>query len=507
MTEQSSQIKLGDLLTRAGLLTADELKEGMMIARQQSLPVGRVLIMAQFISENSLQAAVQAQSMLKDGILPLDMALKALEITDDEGIPLETALEIAGWSSGETEQVTNKLGELLIESGFITQEQLQVALQQCQSSGLPLGRILVSLMILSDSLLAAALNAQILIRDDRITREQAIQGLKASKERAQSIEEALKQSGLELGPRQSIRLGELLQRANLIDEDQIMEAVEKGLVEGKHIGEVLIDSGLIPAPALDCALEVQKHVSSQNIDTESCGQVLSLMVSEGLSLEEAIKRTSKPKRAGGGEELPLYQLLQLAGLITPKDIERALKAGSRNTELMAMMLLLVEAVDPSMLAACMRLHRLVSAGALKTDQALMAIGICLNRKCELEQAFKSLGWSLPSVEASLTAESLEEIRRTTGQFAALDPEKLVRISSELRQLRSAATPSNAAAGAQSGKPGAMVNNHSDIEPSNETSTAEIPHLSNQQLTQSDEDEKDGDEGEDKRRKRLSDLIP
>ncbi len=393
----------------------------MLIAQQQALPVGRVLIMAQFITENSLQAAVQAQSLLKDGQVALEMAIDALKLTDAEHITLEIALCKVGWSD-KSPSATNKLGELLIESEVITAEDLEQGLVQCNMSGLPLGRVLVSMGMLNEQLLSSALNAQILIRDEKISRQQAVQGLRASKERQISIEESLTESGLQIGSKQSVRLGELLVLAKLIQDNDIMESVERGLVEEKPIGEVLVDQGLIQQSTLDSALEVQKRVGTGEIAKDVSGKILAMVCNEGIAIDEAAKKVAPVKPEVTIEELPLYQFLQLAGLITPKDIEKALKLGSRNTELMAKMLLLAEALDASMLDSAIRLHRLVAVGALKADQSLMAMGICQNRKCTLEQAFKSLGWSIPDADGQLTAESVEALKRTTGQFKALTQE-------------------------------------------------------------------------------------
>ncbi|MBX9692182.1 MAG: hypothetical protein K2Z81_07355, partial [Cyanobacteria bacterium] len=186
------------------------------------------------------------------------------------------------------------------------------------------------------------------------------------------------------------------------------------------------------------------------------------------------------------EELPLYQFLQLAGLITPKDIEKALKIGSRNTELMARMLLLAEAMESGMLDSAVRLHRLISVGALKADQSLMAMGICQNRRCTLEQAFKSLGWTVPDADGKLTAESVEALRKTTGQFKALSREQ-----AEIMKREKEAADRNG-----------------ERSPSDKVDlsiTTEIPVLNSQKA--GDPTAADTDSESDRRKKRLSDLIP
>ncbi len=388
MTEQ---IRLGDLLTRAGLLRPEDLREGMLIAKQQSLPVGRVLIMAEFITEPSLQAAVQAQSLLKDGVIDLESAMSALQVCAKENISLDDALGKQGWKD-KTNAATNKLGGLLTEAGLISQEQLEQGLNQCQMSGLPLGRVLVAMGFMSEQLLAAALNAQILIRDNKIQRDLAIQGLRACRDRQISIEQSL--SGvLQMPIQDTVRLGELFVLAGLLDQDNLMQAVELGLTESKPIGQVLVEHKMISEQLLEKALSVQKLVTAGTLKKEQCGQVLASVSGQGLTLEEAMQKL-EPQKSASANALPLYQFLQLAGLITAKDIEEALKLGSRDTELMGRMLLLTGSIDQTSLGAAARLNEMIARGILKAEQAILAMGLCQNRKCSVEQAFKSLGWGM-----------------------------------------------------------------------------------------------------------------
>ena len=401
----SEQIRLGDLLTRAGLLRAEDLREGMLIAKQQSLPVGRVLIMAEFISEPNLQAAVQAQSMLKDGLIDIDTALSALQISARGGLTLDEALNQCGWKD-KSGSATNKLGGLLIEAGLISKEQLDQGLNQCQMSGLPLGRVLVAMGFMTESLLAAALNAQILIRDSKIQRELAIQGLRACHERQISIEQSLRDAGLlQIPVQDTVRLGELFVMANLLNQENLMQAVELGLTESKPIGQVLVENQLVTEKMLEDALSVQRLVAEGKLKKEQCGEVLSTMGSQGITLEEAVKRLEPPKPSSMAG-LPLYQFLQLAGLITAKDIEEALKQGSRDTELMGRMLLLTGAIDTTSLTSAVRLNDMVTNNVLKAEQAILAMGLCQNRNCSVEQAFKSLGWGMALDQAYRDQETI-----------------------------------------------------------------------------------------------------
>lgn len=414
---QGQPVRLGDLLTSAGLLKAEELRQAMLITKSQSLPVGRVIIMSGFMSETNLQAAVHCQSLLKDGLFTTEQAVTALRTLARENGSLDDALNKLGiQQSGPT----NKLGELLIEAGILTKAQLDDALAHGKSSGLPLGRVLVVTNIISEQLLASALNAQILIRDKRVEREQAISSLRAAKDRQIPLEQTLAEKGLNLNA-ETVRLGELLVMAKLLDEQKLMQIVEMGLVKEQPIGQVLVESGLVSESLLQLALSVQTYVASGKLRKSLSGQVLEIVAREGISVETAVERI-QPDKQQISNNLPLYQFLQLAGVIGPKDIEDALKAGSRNAQLMGQMLLLTGAIDQNLLQIALKCSELMAQGILKAEQAVIALGICWKTKGSLEDAFRQLGWSPAIIAAAFPKEPQSAASITVaGAPAAFQP--------------------------------------------------------------------------------------
>ncbi|MBU6453703.1 MAG: hypothetical protein KGS72_18125 [Cyanobacteria bacterium REEB67] len=393
--QSGSTVKLGDLLTGAGLLKSDDLRQAMMIAKSQGLPVGRVLIMSGYMQEGHLQGAVQAQSMLKDGLIDLETALGGLRVISKSEISLDEALSKMGYAQ-TSNQVTNKLGEILLESGLVDKQQLEAALAHGQTSGLPLGRVLVVTGAVSEQLLSSALNAQILIRDKRVTREQAIQSLRAAKDRQVPIEEALAETGVAMLSAESVRLGELLVMAKLLDEQKLMQAVELGLINEQPIGQVLVQNSMVSEAVLQTALQIQQLVSSGKLRKHNSGLVLELCHKENLSLEQSMERVQPPaaaQPASNTSNIPLYQFLQLAGVIGAKDIEDALKVGSRDSNLMGQMLLLTGAIDNDLLTVALKCSDLLRQGVLKTEQAVIALGICAKSHVSVDEAFRQLGWS------------------------------------------------------------------------------------------------------------------
>lgn len=404
MTSEAGGVRLGDLLTQAGLLRPEELREAMQIAKHQSLPVGRVLIMSGFLSDGQLRAAVQAQSLLKDGVITLDVVLQALSIVGKEEMPLEDAFRQLGLDVQQS-QPTNKLGELLIEAELVTREVLDQALGQSTQSGLPLGRILILTGALVEPLLSSALNAQVLVRDHKITREQAVQGLKSARDRQVPLEQGLAESGLQLPLHNTIRLGELLVKAGIMPDTNLMDYVEMGLVQEQPLGQILIAQSVINEQVLTNALELQKMVASGALIGDQAALVLNMVAAGGTTIEEVLK-AQEPQKEPVVETVPLYQFLQLAGRISPQQIEEAVRNGTRDAQIMGLMLHKVGAIGEFEMGVALALNDFMSKSVVSVEQAIVALNYCITNQISLEDAFAQMGWFLNQPYNSYTSQSV-----------------------------------------------------------------------------------------------------
>ncbi len=54
--EESADLRIGSLLALSGLVRASDLQEALTIATQTQMPVGRVLVMSNRLSEEALQS-------------------------------------------------------------------------------------------------------------------------------------------------------------------------------------------------------------------------------------------------------------------------------------------------------------------------------------------------------------------------------------------------------------------------------------------------------------------
>ncbi len=485
MAKELSNLRLGDLLTAAGLLKIEELQEAAYIAKNQSLPVGRVLIMSGYLSEALLRSAIKVQSLVKDDVLSLALAQKTLALLAIEPMELETALQKVGWVRPSNMR-TNKLGELLSAAGIVNKMQLDLALAQSEHSGLPLGRALVNFGLISEELLASALSAQIFIRDKRITREQAVTALIAAKERAVSLEQTLSESGtIQLPSKPSVRLGQLLVIAGLLEESMLMHAVEIGLVEEQPLGKTLLSLGLIAEPTLVKALEAQALVAT-GVDVDQAANILTTAVNKNITIAHASSLLMGAQKANkaeaDGKSLSLYQFLQLSGLLSAKDLERAIRVGTQDPQIMGTILQKAHILEDYVIEAAIACNDLINKRVLRPDQAIMALNHCQRTRSSIYDCFDEFGWSQPSEKPKPEAE-IEQLVQSDNPAAPPLIQRKASSTSFFSKLNRKAPVDPA----QSGNQGSVDLNEA-VEQSNENAAIET-------------------NDENKPKKKLIDLIP
>ncbi len=374
----------------SGLITRQDLEDCLRMAGDTGLPVGRILLITGKTTEAVLQAAVQAQSLLKDGLIDLKTSYEALRKVSVEAISFREALQAMNVLVAEVE--VNKLGDLLVAAQFVSREQLEKALTDSTSSGLPFGRMLVINGVINESQLAATLNAQILIRDKKVTKEQAIEGLKQARRRQIAVEVPLMEKGFyKVQTRDSIRLGELLSLAGLITDAQLLNAVEIGLVTQKAVGQVLVDLQLITIETLRLALQIQELVTKGSLRPLNASQVLLQVLDGGVSVAEAVTMVEKDSNIGFNQ-VSLKDFLMTANTVTSDDIQSAFELSINNSQILGRMLLLAGVIDEPTLQAALRLVFLVRGNLLDMEQAQTAFNASQRNRTNIDDVLRELNF-------------------------------------------------------------------------------------------------------------------
>lgn len=161
------------------MVSAEDLSEQLGFAQSLGMPVGQVLVASGFLTKQEMLAAIQAQSLLLSGKITQDAAIKIIRDIVDEGSSLQAALGSAGVDPALT-QNQDRLGELLVASELLSEENLAEALIASAELSSPLGHALVKMQIIRPELVVAALTVQKQLRLREITYEEGIGRLKSA---------------------------------------------------------------------------------------------------------------------------------------------------------------------------------------------------------------------------------------------------------------------------------------------------------------------------------------
>lgn len=378
-----------DLITRRGLTNC------LNIASQSESPIGQVLSINGFVTEEELNAGLRVQALIRERLLPEDKGIQALSYVRTKKYSLDQALDELGWKS-EYYKFTRSLGDLLIDSGTLDAEKLEKGLSASQRSGLPLARVLVLQGTLSEFVAYAALTAQTLLRDEKIARDQAVGALRLTKMHGDSLEDYLEFGGLrKIRPDHILRLGEFFVLAELVSELDLLSAVETGLAEAKPIGQILVESGLVGENVVEAALDLQDLIRANKISPNKAVDVLRRCDETGNSVVEELE--SFVAEIPAENELPredarLLELVHGLSFLSDSDFKKIvgqLKGSGMSAE---QYLVEHKLVSTSRLEAAKKCRVLLEGGVLTLEQSIFAVHMWLWSGGELEDVLREIGW-------------------------------------------------------------------------------------------------------------------
>ncbi len=388
---------IGDLLVRAGMISRQDLTSALTISKQLGTPIGQVLSINRFVTEAELSAALRVQALVRDRLLPERQGIEALSMVRKRHITLEQALDEKGWKS-EYYEFTNNLGKLLLDANAVKTEQLDLALAACHTSGLPLARVLVLQGAMNEFVAYAALTAQMLLRDKKIARDQAVGALRLTAMHGDTLEDYLEFGGLrKLRPDHVLRLGELFVLSELVSELDLLSAVETGLIEAQPIGQVLVCQGLIKADHLDAALKLQDLIREHKLEPLETIDILREFADKGGKLEDVLVRSGKYTAEPLTKDLSASdaRLLETAhgiGFIKESELALICKAIKEDGNTAEDCLLKLSRMDAKKIETALRCRELVDSGVLSIEQAIFAVHIWLWSGGDFDEVLQSVGW-------------------------------------------------------------------------------------------------------------------
>ncbi|MBU6451829.1 MAG: hypothetical protein KGS72_08640 [Cyanobacteria bacterium REEB67] len=347
-------LRLGNLLSHFDLLDETEVERALGVASETGLPVGKVLVILERISNPTLKAVLEAQWMLKDDLLTLDQAKAAMELVKRNGWNFSDALVAIEVDAYATKGA--RLGELLVAAGQMIEDDVDTFLKVSNQSLLPLGRVLILLERMHEPGLDIVLKMQREIRLGHIDAGEGAIRLRTALEEAikaggeaddneysfsamREREEAEKNKNgaskkTDLTNVDSMKLGELLVAAGLISEKEVDIALDIAIANNKMIGEVLTEHSWIEEDILDQALTMQTEARNKRMTYQDVVERLRSQVVTGTYPIH----DSKTNLAGPTvfeRNLTLYEFLRLTGYMTPAKLSSVITTVSQKPKILA----------------------------------------------------------------------------------------------------------------------------------------------------------------------------
>lgn len=365
-------IKFGDLLVQLNLVSAPDLNDALQVAPQFGLPLGRTLVLSGRLTEEELEVAVELQSMINQKKYSIEQAQKVAQMVR-QGTPPSEALKGAGMDDAQ-EKTT--LGQLLLLSKLINEEQLDHAQKTSYRSGMRLGRTLVLNGVISHNQLTKALGVQNMLRERKISMEQAIQMLTAGVPKRVALEA----NQMRPAPAQKrVRFSEFLVLCGLLTEAEMLEALETSMDKKLSLAQTIIQQGSISREMFDKSTELFNKVSVG-----------------AMSVNDATARVHRmvfgdPDQREGTPSPVLGELLKMTGMVNEDDIVEAISLSNKYPSLIGKMLVLSGAIDEATLIASLRCQFLLKHGYLKVNDAVTALQYSKNNKVSFDDALEELG--------------------------------------------------------------------------------------------------------------------
>lgn len=394
INRSSNDNLIGDLLVKAHVISRSQLDECVRLAGSKRLHLGQMLIMSGYITPRDLQAAVDAQSSLREKAVEEPFAIKCLQIACKSERSFNQVVSEQTAQQEEDEANTDwTLGHLLFEAEAVNKEQLDAAVQRSYATGIPMGRILVLNNAIDEMLLSRSLDVMVKLRDGSAEREEAVEAIKTV---IGAAVESPATKALLLPPTgKKIRLGELMLRAGVMSEADVLNAVELGLTYKVIIGQIMVEQGYVSPDVLNGAVELQTYVENGQINDQKAVETLSAILRDGGDVMSRLGDLQAQAQAAGS--ISFEKLLTLARIVSSEQIEEAFSICRQTPEALSKILRLTGFIDESLHDSVIRCHQLMQTGGLSKDEALVALDYYLNKNeggsKTLDDVLSELGWT------------------------------------------------------------------------------------------------------------------
>lgn len=265
-----------DLLSECFSLEAEHLAVLNLACIEANMEPGEYMYRQGKLNPQIVRGAVFCQMYMHEKLLTKPIALAAMKVLSEQGVPIEEALTAVGWDHSYHENIRS-LRDLLIPSDLVSDKQKTLALATCLPYQLPFLSALVQRNVLTTEVADYVLSIQEKVLLNEMSFEEAIDLLSRCKKPDGKVAkpEALRRPVTrEIETFKGSRLGELLVASTIVTPLQLISAVEEGRRKGKLTGEVLISQGSLTEVDLKRVLNAQGRIENGTLSfAEAVGKL------------------------------------------------------------------------------------------------------------------------------------------------------------------------------------------------------------------------------------------
>ena len=393
MTTKLNSYLLGELTINLGILTQEQMDKVLAISSDTGMPLGRVLVLSGLILESDLTNLIRCQTLLRESMIEFEHASQVFQFILGTNRNLDDALMQFGWD-GKQGRKEALLGDFLVECDILTASQLEGYLRQQQRVKLPLGRMLVAAVVLTQEVLDKVLTVQAMIRQGRFQRNEARDLILDARNRQPQAAAPKSKNFYAQPSKNRPKIGELLVIAGLISESRLMEVLELSISERKSIGELLLERRYLTPTQLENIVLIQANLADGTIKPRQLKLVLQKL-EEGLSLGEAIVYANSeqlPARQTDKDQLNFYEFIKCLDTAASAEIENSFEHGRRNQRIVKQTLLISGAFDETTVDLMDQCYSFYEDNKYTFDEITTLYEYSRRRNISLNEAVVELRW-------------------------------------------------------------------------------------------------------------------
>lgn len=292
-----------------------------------------------------------------------------------------------------TEPEIYMLGELLTYFEVVHEKDVKRGLILSKHTGLPLGKCLVMLDVVTPEVVRASVEAQSMLKDQLIDKESAKEAMGVVYRKKWTLTDALIVLGVDAYATRGTRLGELLHSAEHINSDQLEIALRAGDSSGLPLGRVLILLDKLNMQSLNAALRLQKEVRWSKKERNEAIDELKNHKDEAEADFNGLENL---------EKIRIGELLVAATVLKTAEVDSAVQIAQANDKMLGQVLIEMGWLNEDLLSATLRLQEMIWNGGVSAGRAASVLEKIQSSGDSAEEGLKEAGLATSDLQKELT---------------------------------------------------------------------------------------------------------